>query len=671
MLYGQSVEITCVQVIDNDVQITWNETAFTGAFVNYTIYASADGNPYTPVASISNPNITFYTLNSSPSLFNSCFYIATELNFGTFNSTDVYCNILLEANASVSPPGVVELTWNSPTTNAAVLANTNAEVWLEYPAGTWTLIATLPGTANNFDYEVTTCGDYLNFQIIYSNNLNCSFNSNFAGGNFNDQTAPAIPTFQTVTVNPSTGLVELNWNVNPSGDTDGYITYACNGSNVSLIDTIFGRNTTQFIDLLSSPNQGSECYLLAAIDTCYSGVPPSPNTSPTSGVCNCTIFLSPTSYTLCDQFIPLEWTAYGGWAVDHYDIMHSTDGITFSSVATYTGSELFGEHTFITISNGIHYYYIQASSGSGSISNSNVQSLVVNYPTTPQFHYLSSASVQIDDTIDITVRTETNSVPHLYIFQRQNLFDPLLWETIGEVSGSSGNLVTFNDSEVSPQALSYSYRVILKNPCGYFIDTTNVGTTILLRGEDFQEDFYNTLFWSEYANWDNGVDLYNLYRSIDNSPESFVDFVNSPPYSFNDDVSEFIESEGKFCYRVQATSSPIAEFPGEVFNAYSNRVCLDYDPLIWIPSAFVVDGFNRTFFPVISFADTTTYRMIIYSRWGDVIFDTSSYGTPWTGEMRKDYVHENAYVYHIMIENHQGVLFERRGTVTLLNDRDQ
>jgi hypothetical protein len=39
--------------------------------------------------------------------------------------------------------------------------------------------------------------------------------------------------------------------------------------------------------------------------------------------------------------------------------------------------------------------------------------------------------------------------------------------------------------------------------------------------------------------------------------------------------------------------------------------------------------------------------------------------------MRKDYVHENAYVYHIMIENHQGVLFERRGTVTLLNDRDQ
>ncbi|MFM7683240.1 MAG: gliding motility-associated C-terminal domain-containing protein, partial [Bacteroidota bacterium] len=134
---------------------------------------------------------------------------------------------------------------------------------------------------------------------------------------------------------------------------------------------------------------------------------------------------------------------------------------------------------------------------------------------------------------------------------------------------------------------------------------------------------------------------------------------------------EFIESEGKFCYRVKASSVPVNEFPNETFESYSNQVCIDYDPLIWVPNSFVVDGFNRTFFPVISFADTTTYRMIIYSRWGDVIFDTNSYSTPWDGQMRKDYVHENEYVYHIMIENHQGILHERRGTVLLLNDRDQ
>ncbi len=670
-IHGQSVEINCVQVVGNDIQISWNPTSFVGAFVSYDIYASADGNPYTLVASITNPNITSYTLNSSPNLFNSCFYVATTLNFGTFNSTDAFCNILLEANASVSPPGIVELTWNAPTSNASWLSNTNAEVWLEYPSGTWSLVSTLPGNAVSYDYEVTTCGDYLNFQIIYSNNLLCPFNSNFSGGNFNDQTAPAIPTFETITVNPLTGLVEINWNVNPSGDTDGYIVYSCNGTNVTLIDTVFGRNTTQFNDLLSTASQGSECYLLAAIDTCYAGTPPSPNTSPTSGVCNCTIFLQPTSYTLCDQFIPFEWSAYTGWPVDHYDIMHSEDGVNYTSVATQLGSELQGEHNFITISNGTHYYYIQATSITGVISNSNVQTLNINYPSTPQFHYLASASVRTDDTVDVTVRTETNSVPHLYIFQRQNIFNVNEWETIGEISGSTGNFVTFNDKEVTPQSLSYSYRVILKNPCGYYIDTTNVGTTILLRGEDFQEELYNTLFWTEYQNWENGVEQYSLYRSIDSAAESFVELIATPPYSFNDNVSDYIESEGKFCYRVQANSSPIADFPGEIFNAYSNQVCLDYDPLIWIPSAFVIDGFNRTFFPVISFADTSTYRMIIYSRWGDVIFDNSSYNTPWTGEMRKDYVHENAYVYHIMIENNQGVLFERRGTVTLLNDRDQ
>ena len=657
-------------MIGNDLQISWNQSTAAASFLNYHIYASADGNPFVEVATISNINTNSFVLTSSPNLFNTCFYVATELTTGIQISA-TFCNVFLEANASVSPPGLVELTWNQPINDINWLSNTNAEVWLEYPSGTWTLITSLDGAAVNYDYEVTTCGDFLNFQIIYSTNLSCPFNSNLAGGNYSDQTPPAIPTFESVSVNPTTGLVELNWNVNPSGDTDGYIAYSCNGSNVSLIDTIFGRSTTQFVDLLSAPNQGSECYLLAAIDTCYSGVPPSPNTSPTSGVCNCTIFLSPTSYTLCDQSIPFEWTAYAGWTVDHYDIMHSEDGINFSSVATYSGSDIQGEHAFVTIANGTHYYYIQASSNTGITSNSNVQTLTVNYPSPPQFHYLSSASIRSDNTVDITVRTEINSVPHLYIFQKQNLFDSSQWETIGEISGASGNFITFNDSEVSPQSLTYSYRVVLKNPCGYFIDTTNVGTTILLRGEDFQEELYNTLFWSEYGTWSNGVLSYNLFRSIDNGAESFVDFADSPPYSINDNISDFILSEGKFCYRVQATAAPIAEFPGETFSAYSNTVCLDYDPLIWVPSAFVVDGFNRTFFPVISFADTTTYRMIIYSRWGDVIFDTSSYGTPWNGEMRKDYVHENAYVYHIMIENNQGVLFERRGTVTLLNDRDQ
>jgi gliding motility-associated-like protein len=540
---------------------------------------------------------------------------------------------------------------------------------MEYPAGVWNKISTLPSSVTTFNYEVTVCGEQLNFQIRYSGLPNCDFASNTAGGVFSDQTAPAIPTITSVSVNPITGQAELNWNVNTSGDTDGYIVYSCNGSTVNLIDTVFGINTTQFGDLLSTPSTGPECYLLSAIDTCYSGTPPSPNTSPTGSVCNCTIFLSPASYTLCNNTIDFDWTAYSGWnsGVDYYVVMHSIDGINYIPVDTVDGNTLEGVHEFSSITSGLHYYGVVAYSNTGSTSASNIQIVNISYPNPPSINYITSVSVNSAKTIDITVRTEVTLVPHKYILQRKNLYAPYDWEYHMDITQSATNIV-FTDVDVNSDDVIYDYRVIVQNPCGYYVDTTNVGRNIRLRGANNSELLLNSLNWSEYVEWENGVQEYQILRSIDGAAETLASTNTAGQQAFSEDLEPFLSSKGQFCYRIQAYSEPISYFPNETFSSYSNKKCLDQEPLIWIPNAIMIHGENPLFFPVISFADTSTYTLNIFSRWGDYVFETNKLSEKWDGQMNGEYVHENAYVYYITVKDGRGVLHERRGLITVLKN---
>ena len=670
---GQSsATLTCLEVQGNSINISWTTAPNPATFVTNHIYASVGGGSFTEIIQSTNLSGSFLFPGANALTNSCCVYIQTEDNVGgspAFSNSETFCSTFLTANASVSPPGFVELQWNSPSSNAAWLTAINAEVWLEYPAGVWNKVATLPGAASSFNYEVTVCGEQLNFQIRYSGLPNCDFASNTAGGVFSDQTAPAIPTITAVTVNPSTGQAELNWSVNTSGDTDGYIVYSCNGTTVNLIDTVFGINNTQFSDLLSNTGIGPECYLLSAIDTCYSGVPPSPNTSPTGSVCNCTVFLSPAAYTLCDTSIDFSWSAYTGWSssVDYYVLMHSLDGINFTPVDTVNGSTLSGIHAFTSISSGVHYYGVIAYSNSGASSASNIQSINITYPNPPSINYITSVSVNSSKDIDITVRSEATLVPHKYILQRKNLYAPYNWEYHMDITQSATNIV-FTDTDVNSDDVIYDYRVIVQNPCGYYLDTTNTGRNIRLRGENRSEFLLNNINWSVYEDWENGVMEYLVLRSVDGGAETQASSVNSSNLAFSDDLEPFLSSKGQFCYRIQANSEAISYFPNETFYSYSNEKCLDQEPLIWIPNAMMIHGNNNLFFPVISFADTSIYSMNIFSRWGDYVFETDKLSEKWDGQMNGDYVHENAYVYYITVKDGRGVLHERRGLITVLKN---
>jgi len=672
-------EFSCVQVANNGYALLgWTPPTDPGAnFVAYHIWrANNYTGPYLEVTALSNLSDNGYThATVTPLTSNICYYVVTESTDGVVNyfsaTSDTLCTISLDAVPSVSPLGYAELHWTQPYLNPP--AGVSYEIQMEYPTGVWNTVSNQPWGVNALDYEISVCDEFLNFRVIVTDPSGCVFNSDIAGGQFEDHTPPAIPVINSVSIDPATNDAVVDWEPSTSPDTQGYILYTCNGSSINLRDTIWGYDNTQWTDLTINTLTGPVCYLIAAIDTCYTGIPPSPNTSPTADVCNCSIYLDPVAYAICDDFVNLSWSAYSGWedGVDHYNIYHQVDGGPVELIGTVPGTELTFVHTFNNIISGNHGYYIEGvAATTGYLAQSNLRNVAIVYPAEPAYTYLSAANVNEAGMLEGKFAIENTPTEHFIYLERLRLSDAS-WVDVNSSSNFGNTSVIIEDPAAQTDVFSYTYRAIVRNICGNVVDTTNLGVSMLLQGVVSEGVAENVLNWTPYGGWENGVYNYRIWRKIgQNGAWEVLTDVESTRRYYKDELLDLNNTPGEFCYRIEAIEIANS-VPGSPFSAFSNTVCLVQEPRIWVPNAFVVDGFNRTFFPVISFAELNEYRMIIYSKWGDVIFDTDDINTHWDGTMHNKPVQEGVYVYYISIEDGKGRPYEIRGKVTLLSERDQ
>lgn len=684
-LFAQALNaplLRCIQIQSNgNAIVQWTQVPDPlGQFVAYHIWnASSSAGIFTEVGSAINIVTTTFThVIATPLVSDECYYVVAESNDGAttfFSAPSVtLCSISLDVLPSISPPGQVLINWSDPYPSGIPFVGSTYEVWMEYPAGTWTLAQTLPYGTNTWGFEVSRCEVDYNFQIILPTPFGCAHESDISGGTFFDITPPDIPEVTSVSIDHATNDAIVEWNASAAPDTQGYILYRCgNSGNVTLLDTVFGAQQTQFIDLLAPVNLGPVCYLLASIDTCYSGIPPSPNTSPTSDICSCSIFVSPIPYAICSESLEINWTFYTGWSDNPqgYSIYHSVDGSVPELIGTVQGTLNSFVHEFTEIVSGVHSYYVEALSVEGYISRSNLQNVLITYPTEPAFNYLSSASVTGQTEVTVTLQTPPASTEHYFHLQRRK-FDDANWEEILVLDNIVLSELVFEDPDVAASSFPFNYRILVRNLCDVWVDTTNFGKTIFLRGLANTDRLVNVLQWTHYEGWENGVLAYRIYRKTgQNGFLELVGEVNGTQTYYEDDVADLLYSEGRFCYTVEAVERPSTLFPGTSFTANSNELCLIQEPVIWVPSAFVVDGFNTTFQPIISFADFNNYQMIIYSRWGDVIYQTTVIEEPWDGRMNGEMVQEGVYAYFVSVEDGNGRPYEARGTVMMLSNRDQ
>jgi len=663
-------EITCITVdATGNATLNWTQPADPqGEFTEYQIFTTDNGIDFYIIASIGNFNQTSFTaVGVGANTETQCYQMYTASFDGSPQlsvASEISCSLFLQAGFS-NPDGFAVLTWNDPL--LSMNNSWNFEVYLEFPAGIWTQIAAVPAQGPNLYYhEVSTCGAWLNFRIRLDAENGCEFVSNIDGNNFNDTTAPDTPLIESVSVDSLSGNATISWQQPQAGDTDGYIIYQCVSGFTLILDTVWGASTTFYENLLSNANVGGgESYAIAAFDTCFTGTPPSPNTSPTNSLCDNSMFLT-VGWFPCQPTANLSWTPYNGWdnGVSFYEVYAKINGNAPQLLSTVNGNAT--SYTFPGIISGNNYkFFVKAhANGENFSAISNLFTLNIIAADIPSYVYLSTATVEPEGSVDVRVFMQSVPAQFNYVLQRKDrLSEP--WKEVYSQLASNVSVLTFNDNTADTDWQSFQYRILIQDACGDSAGVSNVGKTILASGVANPEELRNTITWNNYLDWDGNVAGYRIYRTIENyTYNELIGTTDASTLYFEDDVQNLMLTPGYFCYTIEAFENP--NFLGISETSRSNEICLLQEPKIWVPNAMVYHGVNNIFKPVIVFAEFDTYRFAIYNRWGDRIFYTEDILEGWDGNVGGNQSQEGMYQYYISLFDGSGTFHERRGAMYLL-----
>lgn len=657
----EAPDLRCASVnVAGDVTLTWIPAPDPGGtFVEHTVHYSTDvAGPFVQVGVITDPlQTTFFHAGAGAGAGARFYYMTTTSAVPPVTSlpSDTIATLFLEVFQS-TPLGSANLAWNAPST--ASTADIQFSIWMEYPIGNWNLLGSVSNATFAYQHVISICQDSLTFRVGLADDSGCISFSNRDGDVFEDVTPPSPPVILSASVDSTNGQPVITWEPSPEADTEGYIIVLVTPGGGVIIDTLFGAGSTTYTWIPGSPDLGPESFTVAAFDSCRVGVPPSPNTSATRP--QHTTMFATTDYDRCAGAVSLSWTPYVGWPVVTYQVLVQVDGGPWAVLQNVGGAQLGLLHN---VDQDRTYCYIVKAIAQGGVpsSLSNRTCRAATYPPIPNFNYLRTVTVTGAEEITVVDSVDVTGAVSGYLFERSANGAP--FETVAILPGGTGPLITFVDTDVSPDAVGYRYRVAVLDSCGNEALVSNIGGNIVLRATS---NLYgeNILDWNGYAQWAGVVQGHIVERSVDGSPFAGIGAAPPLPWSFVDNVQDLVGTTGRACYRVTALES--ANSSGVNATSSSNISCTVQEELVYIPNAFIVGGANPVFQPVLSYADVSEYQLIIINRWGLQIWNTDDPLQPWDGMVSGSYVPIGVYGYYCTFKNGAGRRFEKRGTVTML-----
>ncbi|MEO5643039.1 MAG: gliding motility-associated C-terminal domain-containing protein [Bacteroidia bacterium] len=661
----QSPVIHCVAVASNGaVTLTWEQPLDTaGTFNSYHIYSSTSPNgPFTVVDSIFNYNQLSYThVGSNGNAGPVYYFIKTRSGCGgmvLLNAQDTVSSIFLNVvnNANVT----ANLSWNNILIPAPTTQYTWFRIYREYPVGNWVLI----DSTQSLSYvdSISICNSLVNYRIEIGDSLGCVSVSNIDGDIFQDQTSPAIPALDSVSVS-SVNSAFISWQPSTSPDAIGYVLYQYINGIWTAIDTLFGINNTSYTNPISNSGQQSESYVVASLDSCG-------NISIFSTVHH-TLFAR-KSYDICDATATLYWNSYinfpGGSG--GYEIYVSDNGGPFSLLGTTNANDSDFVHAGLTQFHTYCYYIVAYNTTHTITSRSEVVCVFADVPVQPLYNYLRVATVAGSNTVTLKAFVDAAAdVPSYNIYRADSLTAG--WVLIGNtLANPPATMVTYVDVTPETDRQSYYYEVVPVDSCGVEAPTFNYGRTIFLQAVSNSE-ITNTISWNDYEQWLGGVLFYNIYRGIDGItdpvPIASVPFTNAGQNIYVDDVSAYNHFIGRFTYQVEGVEGPGNGF-GFADTTYSNIAEVMQRPLVFVPNAFTPNGsgLNDFFMPSTGFVDIVDYDFAVFNRWGEKLYETNDLNGAWDGKYAGHKCEPGVYVWLLTFKTADGQYIDQKGTVTLI-----
>lgn len=666
--------IDCMQVAPGgDVTLNWTPPAggLPGFAYYEVVYSISPDLVFTSVAT----NLTPLTLGTHTHItnltLNNSYYYAVVAWYddgsGTLvaSSSDTLRTIHLDAALATTMcpncSGIPWLEWNSPFTDSVQAMSGVFEVYSDYPNGVMEMITTVGPDVLDYLHYIYNCLDaQMNFMVKFVTPGGCEFISNIDGDQFRDGVKPTSGLLSSIVVMPNDDAV-IEWQPSLDPDVQDYIVYRCDGNNNIQIDVVPVNQALQYTDQLAQPANGPLMYAIAARDFCM-------NKDTTTCIAN--LFLSVQTYVDCEEKIDISWTPFSSvfYTPSHYIVrkgistVNDYSSVVFDIIDTVTA---FNYSDYNLQTGYYNFYQIESLDTLNQFrSRSNIKGTFVPSNEPPAELQIDFATVN-NDSILIWVSLSPTANSFDYELQMLDTFTGVWEESIVQTANAQMQL-SYVVNDLVTDEFPYQFRVVAYNSCGVAVDTTNRAKTIWLNGISIQERLVNMLSWTPYEDWPEGVERYNIYRQVGDGPIELLTEVSSATAPFyEDDVSELTDSKGDFRYYIEAVErSSSSRAP---FTSVSNEILLSIDPIIWIPNAIVIGGYNELFFPVISFADIENYRLVVFSRWGDLIYETDDLTQGWDGTMGDRYVQEGMYNYYLSVQDGRGRHIDRFGYITVLN----
>lgn len=499
------------------------------------------------------------------------------------------------------------------------------------------------------------------------------------------QPKPQPPTFQRLTLDPGTGIPTLYWKApafSPIQNPTGYIIYKRIPNETgdlqnTAIDTV-DVNTFSYTDLIFTLPpylnglSGRIEYLIASKGTGNSG--PSQLTAPHGN-----IFVSAT-YDTCGNNLNVRWLHYLGWGnrIEKYDVyMGSTSNWANMNIASTVNGNI--NQAIIPIEpNSTYYLYVEAKKSDPDTvltSKSNLIQISTHIPKWPK--YLN---------VDSIISGNQKNYVHFIIDTTTQLrkFEVIRWEKADSMASiftaknlhsfSNPKTSSFNDTTDSWSARTrpFYYRINAYDICNRLVRISNLSNSTTIRV--VTRGIKNEISWDSLYSKNANPRSYSLYRTLYTSSSTETELIfetnQNVDLKYTDDLSPFkgLGYSGNFCYFVEAK-----EFNSNdslLLVSRSRTVCVEMTPDVVMPNAIDPTsnysqgyGSRNLFVPTISFE--ATYTILIYNRWGEIVFQSNNSG--WNGYLLNGKIApEGTYVYRVEVELESKRKIVTTGNVTVI-----
>ena len=236
----------------------------------------------------------------------------------------------------------------------------------------------------------------------------------------------------------------------------------------------------------------------------------------------------------------------------------------------------------------------------------------------------------------------------------------------------------YDDKNVEPDKQQYCYKVEYQDECGNSSDQSPAFCSVFLTSAQA-----NTLNWTQFVIPDptsilQNVQLVEYYVELLDANGSVIKPVDTTPdtqANVRDVIDQVLSdpaAKGQVTFRIlarQKATIVIGGIPTPFpFSVYSNPYTFITPAQIYVPTAFSPneDSNNDTFLAKGRFI--VEYNLVIYDRWGSVIFETKDLETGWNGTAADGVTPAppGNYSYKLYGLDPAGQKFEKVGSVTLI-----